>query len=167
MRGYVKFESVQNPNATADLTLQVMDKKAKALQGQVEILTNEVERLRLRIKELEGQASKNSKNSSKPPSSDGLKKTTSLRVAPGKKPGGQAGHACKTLAQTDTPDIVVQQALPERCDACQATLSNSDVQVHRRGKVFDIPAVRFEVVKYQTLRLRCACGKLNESDFLP
>ena len=67
MRGYVKLESVQNPNATADLTVQTMDEKAKALQGQVEVLTNEVERLRLRIKELEGQASKNSKNSSKPP----------------------------------------------------------------------------------------------------
>ena len=93
MRGYVKFESVQNPNSTADLTLQVMDKKAKALQGQVEVLTNEVERLRLRIKELEGQASKNSKNSSKLPSSDGLKKTTSLRVTPGQE-AGRAGRAC-------------------------------------------------------------------------
>ena len=88
-------------------------------------------------------------------------------MAPGKKPGGQAGHAGKTLAQTDTPDIVVQQALPERCDACQATLSNSDAQVHRRGQVFDIPAVRFEVVQDQALRLRCLCGKLHESEFAP
>ena len=145
---------MQNPNATADLTVQTMDEKAKALQGQVEFLTNEVERLRLRIKELEGQAPKNSNNSSKPPSYDGLKKTTSLRMASGKKRGGQAGHAGKTLAQTDTPDIVVQHALPERCDACQETLFNSDAQVHRRAKVFDIPAVRFEVVQYQTLRMR-------------
>ena len=79
--------------------LQAMNETAQALQGQVQALTSEVERLRLRIKELEGQASKNSKNSSKPPSSDGLKKTTSLRVASGKKPGGQAGHAGKTLAR--------------------------------------------------------------------
>jgi transposase len=158
---------VQESNITAGLTLQVMDEKAQALQGQVEVLTNEVERLRLRIKELEGQASKNSKNSSKPPSSDGLKKTTSLRVASGKKPGGQAGHAGKTLKKTDRPDIVIRHALPERCDACQATLSNSDAQVHRRGQLFDIPAVRFEVVEYQTLRLRCPCGKLHESEFAP
>lgn len=153
--------------ATADLMLQAMNERAKALQGQVEELTSEVERLRLRVKELEGQASKNSKNSSKPPSSDGLKKTTSLRVASGKKPGGQTGHAGKTLKRTDTPDIVIQHALPERCDACQAMLSNSDAQVHRRGQVFDIPAVRFEVVEYQTLRLRCACGCLHESEFSP
>ena len=144
-----------------------MNEKAQALQGQVQALTSEVERLRLRIKELEGQACKNSKDSSKPPSSDGLKKTTSLRVASGRRPGGQAGHAGKTLAQTDTPDIVVRHALPERCDACQATLSNSDAKVHRRGQVFDIPAVRFEVVQYQALRLRCPCGKLHESEFAP
>ena len=111
MRGYVKLEPVQNPNATADLTLQAMNEKAQALQGQVQALTSEVERLRLRIKELEGQASKNSKNSSKPPSSDGLKKTTSLRVASGRKPGGQAGHRGKTLKPTDTPDRVIVHAL--------------------------------------------------------
>ena len=147
--------------------LQAINEKAQALQGQVQALTSEVERLRLRIKELEGQASKNSKNSSKPPSSDGLKKTTSLRVPSGKKPGGQAGHAGKTLEQTDTPDTVVQHALPERCDACEATLSNREAQVHRRGQVFDIPAMRFEVVEFQTLRLRCPCGKLHESEFSP
>ena len=33
--------------------------------------------------------------------------------------------------------------------------------------MFDIPAVRFEVVEFQTLRLRCACGKVHESEFAP
>ena len=158
---------MQEPNATAELMRQAMNETAQALQGQVRALTSEVERLRLRIKELEGQACKNSKNSSRPPSSDGLKKTTSLRVASSKKPGGQTGHVGKTLEQTGTPDLVVRHALPERCDACQATLSNSGAQVHRRGQVFDIPAVCFEVVEYQALRLRCPCGKLHESEFAP
>lgn len=72
-------------------------------------------------------------------------------MASGKKPGGQAGHPGKTLKRTDKPDIVVRHALPERCDACQATLSSSEAQVHQRGQVFDIPAVRFEVIEYQTL----------------
>ena len=55
---------MQKINTTAELTFQAMDERAKVLQGQVEELTSEVERLRLRVKELEGQASKNSKNSS-------------------------------------------------------------------------------------------------------
>lgn len=146
-----------------------MDERAKVLEGQVEDLTNEVERLRTRVKELEGQASKNSKNSSKPPSSDGLKKkkTTSLRVASGKKPGGQSGHAGKTLKRVDKADAIVVQALPSSCDACQATLSSSEAQVHKRAQVFDLPAVRFEVIEYQTLSLRCQCGKLHQSELPP
>lgn len=165
----VKLEAVQKIDTIAELTFHAMGERAKVLEGQVEVLTNEVERLRNRVKELEGQASKNSKNSSKPPSSDGLKKkkTTSLRVASGKKPGGQTGHPGKTLKRTDRPDIVIRNELPPCCDACQATLSSDDAQVQKRGQVFDIPAVRFEVIEYQTLSLRCQCGKLHQSELPP
>ena len=88
-------------------------------------------------------------------------------MASGKKPGGQQGHPGKTLKQTDKPDRVVLHSLPQHCDTCQATLNSGDAQIHKRGQVFDIPAVRFEVVEYQTLSLRCQCGQLHESDFLP
>ena len=167
---YVKLEGVQENKAIAELTFHAMQERAKVLEGRVEDLTQEVERLRTRVKELEGQASKNSKNSSKPPSSDGLKKpnkTTSLRVASGKKPGGQPGHAGKTLKRADIADVIVVQALPVSCDACQATLPISEAQVHQRGQVFDIPAVRFEVIEYQSLSLRCQCGKLHQSALPP
>ncbi len=62
-----------------------------------------------RIKELEGQVSKDSHNSSKPPSSDGLKKkkrTSSLRGKSDKKNGGQKGHKGRTLAAVETPDHI-------------------------------------------------------------
>ena len=155
-------------SATAELTLQDMVEDAKVLHGQIEELTSEVGKLRARVKELEALASKNSKNSSKPPSSDGLKKpnkTTSLRVASGKKPGGQAGHPGNTLKRTDKPDVVVRHELPQCCDACQSPLTSSEAQIQRRGQVFDIPAVSFTVVEYQTLSLLCQCGKLHVSEF--
>ena len=160
---------MQENKAIAELILHAMDERAKVLQGQVEDLTQEVERLRSRVKELEGQASKNSKNSSKPPSTDGLKKkkTTSLRVASGKKPGGQPGHAGTTLKRIDTPDMSIVVPLPVSCDACQATLPSSAAQVHKRAQVFDIPAVRFEVIEYQSLSLRCQCGQLHQSALPP
>ena len=65
-----------------------------------------------RIENLERQISLNSTNSSKPPSSDGLKKpkteprTKSLRRGSGNKPGGQKGHKGGTLCQTAEPDHV-------------------------------------------------------------
>lgn len=63
---------------------------------QVVRLTAMVQALSARVQELEGRLRKDSHNSSKPPSSDGLaKKPRSLRESSGRKPGGQAGRASR------------------------------------------------------------------------
>jgi len=123
--------------------------------------------LSARVRELEGQLSKNSKNSSKPPSSDGLKKTTSQRKPSGNKPGGQQGHAGKTLQRVETPDVVVLMELPAQCDLCAAPLASELAEVDQRRQVIDIPVVKYEVTEYRTLRLLCACGKMHYSEFVP
>jgi transposase len=61
----------------------------ESIRSYIRYLESSVQQLHVRIKELEDRLSKNSSNSSKPPSSDGLKrKPKSLRKPSDKKPGG-------------------------------------------------------------------------------
>ena len=78
--------------------------------------------LQARVEELEARLAKDSHNSSKPPSSDGLaRKTKSLRRRSGNKPGGQIGHRGETLRLVATPDEVVEHR-PAICVGCQTPL---------------------------------------------
>ena len=75
----------------------------------IEAQAAQIKRLEARIHELEQRLNKNSSNSSKRPSSDGLGKpprTTSLRENGKNKSGGQKGHKGETLKQTETPDVI-------------------------------------------------------------
>ena len=71
-----------------------------SLQQSFDAQTALVANLNQTIQELKEQLNKNSKNSSKPPSSDGFKKPApkSLRKSAGKKAGGQDGHQGTHLA---------------------------------------------------------------------
>lgn len=52
---------------------------------------------------VEKQSNKTSKNSSLPPSTDGFKKTNSLREPSTQKPGGPVGHKGLTLKIVEYP----------------------------------------------------------------
>lgn len=144
-----------------DLTTLTSDQK----DDLIRLLFEQVRILTARVSELEARLSKDSHNSSKPPSSDGLKKTRSLRRPSGAKPGGQVGHKGTTLKRVREPDEVIEHGLPERCDGCGETLPLSYAQIAERRQVFDIPVVRYKAIEHRTLRLQCGCGKLHESHF--
>src|SRR5712691_6945714 len=93
-----------------------------ALREERAILAQQMEHLLTRLEEIEGRLAKDSHNSSKPPSSDGLaRKWRSQRLLSGKKTGGQPEHPGRTLMQVAKPDEVVRHR-PAACIYCQQPL---------------------------------------------
>ena len=115
-----------------------------------------VKRLTARIEFLEGQLAKHSGNSSKPPSSDGLKKPSpkSQRETGKRQSGGQPGHKGETLEAVAQPDEVVRYRL-EACPDCQHDLSGVAVEAVSQRQVFELPPLRLQVTEHQAESKRC------------
>jgi transposase len=153
------------PNLST-LTSEQKDDLIHFLFDQVIRLTARVAELTARVAELEARLSKDSHNSSKPPSSDGMtKRTKSLRTPSGRKPGGQPGHLGQTLKRVECPDQVITHSLPETCNACGEPLAEGVRLDGESRQVFDLPVLRLEVVEHRTLAMRCACGRTHRSRF--
>src|SRR5215469_13789317 len=89
-------------------TLREENRLLKALVAELLPLKEELAQAQARIKELEERLAKDSRTSSKPPSSDGIGRLPRQgRRSSGKPPGGQVGHAGQTLSMVEQPDEVV------------------------------------------------------------
>ena len=99
-----------------------------------------------------------STNSSKPPSSDGLKKKPraprSLRGKSGKKSGGQEGHAGDTLRQVAQPDFVVPHEACVCRHCCLPLDPKAPIAIEKR-QVFDLPERLLLVTEHQASTYRC------------
>ncbi len=122
--------------------------------------------LRQRVQTLEGQVRKNSRNSHKPPSSDGLAKPKpkSLRRSSGRSAGGQPGHPGQTLRRVDTPDHIVRHEV-KACAKCGRSLARKDPDQMEHRQVFDLPEPKLEVTEHQGEVKTCACGCVNRAAF--
>lgn len=67
------------------------------IQTDPEAIVTIIQTLEKRIADLERQLNMNSRNSSRPPSTDGFKRPQKKRKRTGKLPGGQEGHKGHTL----------------------------------------------------------------------
>lgn len=149
-----------------DLSNDILVLKALAAQllARVESLELENAALRSEVSALRSRLNLNSKNSHKPPSSDGLQKRPGLPRPEVKKSGGQVGHKGKTLKMVELPDrVLVHHALS--CPLCAKSFSAGDVcRIEQRRQVFDIPAPRLEVTEHQLGVVVC-CGRQHRGAF--
>ncbi len=123
-----------------------------------------------RIQELENQIAKNSKNSSKPPSTDTpynkpeKPSPKSRRKKTKRQAGGQEGHKGSNLKMVERPDYTKVHKVTT-CACCGEDLSSCRVKTIRRRQVYDIPPMKLEVTEHQTETKKCACGHINQADF--
>jgi len=144
------------------------DDRIDELNAQVARLMATVEEQAARIAKLEEQLRRSSRNSSKPPSSDGPS-TPARHAKPrsGRAPGGQLGHEAhaRELEPSDKADKIVR-CIPERCARCSAALRGRD-PAPLRHQVFDLPKVVASFVEYQLHALGCDCGHVTRAKLPP
>jgi transposase len=117
-----------------------------------------------RLARLERIVSRNSGNSSLPPSSDdvlpgrGAPRRRASGAA-GRKRGKQPGAPGRWLGWVDTPDETKCHRPAGRC-ACSADLAAAaDVRVERSHQVHDLPEISVKVTQHDVWRVRCGCGR--------
>jgi transposase len=135
----------------------------------IESLESQINELNERLQILEARLNQNSRNSSRPPSTDlsGNKKpiSRSRRKKSNKKPGGQEGHSGTTLNMVNDPDEVIEHPL-SCCEECGCFLENVEVEAYEIRQIFDIPPVNLIVMEHRSQIKTCPqCGKLNKAVF--
>jgi len=145
------------------LAALVASLRAELAESQAALarVVEELAQARERITELEARLRQTPRNSSRPPSSEGLDKPPprrSLRRKTGRKPGGQDGHEGSTLAQVARPDRELRHE-PGCCGRCGAGLAGRPVTGVERRQVFDLPEVAVRVTGHQLIERECSCGQ--------
>ena len=161
-----ELEALSKPQLV-ELCLQLQD-TVERLEAVVAQQAATIQRLEARVDELEQRLNQNSRNSHRPPSSEGYRKPTSPtrreQKAAGRSPGAQAGHEGKTLSMVAEPNHTYVLWPSERC-ACGALLLGPGRLVGR-AQVHELPPIQLEVTEWQLMERRCSCcGQASRAEW--
>jgi transposase len=134
-------------------------------------LRAQITELAERVARLERLISRNSGNSSMPPSTDDLpgKKPPERkpRRGSGGRPGKQRGAPGAHLAWSDEPDKTVDVFPAGRCDCGADLAGGADLGVRYSHQVTDLPEARAETTQYDRHEVECPCGSRRVADAPP
>ena len=137
-------------------------KKEELLSLDKETLVEIILTLTVRLSELEAKVNMDSRNSSKPPSSD-WKPAKIPREKTGAKQGGQLGHQGNYLRIEQESDERVELKA-NTCKKCGESLYSSGTLFETRRKV-DVE-IRTKVTEYEQYETVCTCcGTENKEEF--
>ena len=130
------------------------------LRAENAALYERIRELESLLADLEERVRRTPRNSSMPPSQEGLSKppvpNRAQRRAEKRRQGKQPGDEGKHLAQVADPtEIVVHE--PVDCPECGADLSEAEILGHEVRQVFEVE-VRRHVTEHRLQRRRCTCG---------
>lgn len=149
---------------TPEQVIEISKSDPDTIVSFITMLLAHIEKLEARVSELERQLGTNSSNSSKPPSSDGLRKPKSLRPSGGKK-GAPRGHDGHTFILSAEPDEVIRHEV-ETCTHCSTSLLDVPAQSLVRRQVVDLPVPRLFVTEHQSETKICpCCGQKQQAVF--
>lgn len=148
------------------LSGEVFEKVPESIRVYICYLESRTQQLESQAHELEARLSKNSSNSSNPPSSDELKrKSKSLRGQFDKKPDSQQGRTSIGLAQGSNPDVTVTHT-PGSCNGCGSNLSAVQSVCTEQRQVFDLPQPKVHITEYRVEKKTCpCCGEISRASF--
>lgn len=151
-----------------DEQIKELLEQIKGLREKIEALEREVQRVQTENAELRRRLGQNSQNSSKPPSSDGYRKTgvrrPGLPKGENRKAGGQEGHKGETLRQVERADKV-EIHMPTECKVCgRAIRAEEGCEVVGKRQVFDLPEAKMEVTEHQIGQVIC-CGQAQSGEY--
>jgi transposase/uncharacterized coiled-coil protein SlyX len=146
-------------NARLRELLAERDERIAEQDAEIAVLREALAGLQSQVADLAAQVKTNSRNSSKPPSSDGPARPApkSLRGKSGRKPGRPKGQPGATMQLSEHPDKTVRHR-PARCGCCGKSLKGAPETGMERRQVIDIPPVRAKTTEHQMLTLLCGCG---------
>jgi transposase len=165
----VQEAAISAPDPDLEATVAVQAAVIAELRAANASLVAANAALQARVAELERRLGRDSANSSRPPSQDGLRKPAraqrrAAEQGEGRRPGKQPGAPGAHLTQVATPDEVVWHT-PDRCGGCDAELADAAVVGVQARQVFDLPPLHLAVVEHRVQRRRCACGSTTAAAF--